>query len=166
MHDAGSDKMSQIISLEVQSIGKSIVVFRSRGSTYYRIVLVVNLLVHTSVQFCDNHWRKDISVFTLRFYHTTDEPIHNLIEFCIMSDGIDSSYRLKPFIHVTIMERRTVMLSDLLTRGHEEVVETLSLLALPSFPHTLHRCATENIEALTPEATCPFHGTDGCRLQH
>ena len=61
------------------------------------------------IEFGDVHLRVDISVFTLRGSHHCYELVHDLVEALVFRHGIDSRHRLTPFIHVSVMESRSVV---------------------------------------------------------
>ena len=96
----------------------------------------------------------------LRLGYEADYIVHDLIQLWVFVYGICCSNAFKPFVHVAIVEGRSVALALLFACRDEEVVVTVSLVGLPCLPHALQRCAAKYTEAFAPKAPGPFDGVN------
>ena len=70
----------------------------------------------------------DITVGTLGKGYLLDKLVHEGINLGVFGDGIDRSAGFEPFIHVAIVEGRTVMLAFDGACSHLEIAETIAAM--------------------------------------
>ena len=159
MYDGGIDKMSEVVCLEVQFVSESPVASFASRSAHDGVILSCETFL-IGIEFGDVHLRVYISVFTLRGSHHCYELVHDLVEALVFRHGIDSRHRLTPFIHVSVMESRSVVFALHLSGSDEEVVPSFSLLALPCLEHRQERRIVEDIKTFFPESAGPCSGAE------
>ena len=143
MDDTGCDKVTEVIGLEVETRGKG--VFLVLANLDACRILRVGMRIDAGIALRDNHRRMDVTVGALGQCHLLDELVHQGIEFRVFSDGIDRGTCFQPFIHIAVVEGRTVVLAFHRTCGHLEVAESVTAVQshginglprrVPSVPH-------------------------------
>ena len=162
--DARHHEVTQVVSLEVQSVGKSpLLVFRSDLCTDDGLVAVFAVCIDTLVSLFDDDRCVDVSIGTLCLHHLFDELIHQGIQFGVFVDGIDGSHSLQPFIHVAVVEGRSPVFALTRSGSDFEITEAVRDVRIaPGCPHALQGSVAIDIESFPPEASGPLHGTEGC----
>ena len=160
VRDTGHHQVAEVIGLEVQAIGEGTLLI---GTTHLRADGLLGCMamgVDTLVALVDNHRRMDVAIFTLCLHDTRDERIHDFIQLGIFRDGVDGGYTLHPFVHIAIVERRSIVMSFALAGCNLKVAEAMREVCIaPDIPHVLHRGAAIHGKAFAPETAGPANSS-------
>ena len=158
MDNACHNKVTKVVGLEVEAVLESRIVLRASGGADWAISPVGKAEGHSGgVSLLDDDGGMDIAIGALRFLDETDETVHDGVELSTVCHGIDRGNGFQPFVHVAVVEWRTVMLALRLACCHKEIVKALSFLRLPRLPHALHAGLAQHIETLAPKTVGPLH---------
>ncbi len=121
-----SHEMAEVVGLEVETVGKSsLLVLVSYLCAYHGLFLVGGMGVYSTVAFVNYYGSVYISVLALRLDHLVNEFVHESVKFRILVYRIDCGNGFKPFIHVSVMERRPPMLAFLTSGRNLKIAETV-----------------------------------------
>ena len=93
MNDAGHDEVPQVVGLEVQAVGKGIVLLGARRRSHHCVVVAALLFVLFLVQFGNDDWRVDVAIEALCLLDEANETVHDGLELWVVVDGIDGGHR-------------------------------------------------------------------------
>ena len=121
MYDSCGHKMTKIIGFKIQPAGKSILLILANVNANHRIILVMG--INALIKFLNNDRGVDIAVRTLGTGDHANHLVHELIQFFIFGDSIDSSTSLQPLIEIAVMKRRTLMFPFHITGRNFKITE-------------------------------------------
>ena len=158
VNDSRHHQMSQIICLEIQTVGKSpFLIFISYFRTDHRLPMRLRMRIDSLVPFFDNHRSMDIPISTLCFHNGSDHMIHQLVQFRIFIDGIYGSYPFQPFIQIAIVKRWSPMLTFACSGSYLKITKAMTYIRIiPCIPHTLQTRMAKHPETFFPKTVCPF----------
>ena len=167
MDNSCRHQVPEVIGLEVQTRGKGVLlVFTDLDASS---ILRVCMGVDASITLRDNDGRMDITIVTLGKCYLLNELIHQGVNLRVLGDSINGGTCLQPFIHVTVVEGRTMVLALYCSGSHFKVAETVTAVQshviddfprrVPSVPHVPDTRGGEHVKTVAPEATSPFDGS-------
>ena len=129
-------------------------------------ILLHRVRVDTLVTLRDYYGRMDISVSALCQCYLFDETVHQRIQLWILCDGIDCGTCFEPFVHVAVVEGRTVVLALNGACCYLEVSKAVAAMlavgiqrligCVPSVPHGPDTGRCHDIKTVGPETTRPL----------
>ena len=162
MNNTRHHEMSEIVGLEVKTIGKrAFLIFGSHLGANHGLILMESMSIDPAVALVNDHRCMDIPILPLRLDHLSDKLIHQGIKFGVFVDSIHSRHRLKPLVHIAVVERWPPMLSGTGAGSNLKVAETVrNVRIVPSVPHALKRSTAIYIKTLSPKSSGPFHSSE------
>ena len=174
VYDAGGNEVPEVIGLEVQTRGKG--VFLVLANLNACRILLDGMRVNACIAFGNDYWRVDVAIGTLGQCHLLDELVHQGVQLRVLGDGIDCGAGLEPFVHVAVVEWRSVVLALNSTGGYLEVGKAVTAVqsqlvyglvgCVPGVPHRPDASCREHVETVAPEAARPLRGSHRQVLHH
>ena len=162
-------KVSEVVGLEIQTRGKGVfLVFSDLDACR---ILSIAMRVDTRIALRNNHRGMDIAVGTLGQRYLFDETVHQLVQLTVLGHGKHSSTSLEPFVHIAIVEGRTVVLALNGTGSHLEIGKAMTAMltvfiehfpgGVPCVPHLPNSSTMHHIKHITPKTARPAGSTHG-----
>ena len=165
MNDTCRHQMAQVIGLEVQARGEGLLMVVANFDADIRVVSSMG--VNARITFGNDDRCMDIAVVALAQSHLLNELVHQHIELGVFGHSIDGCTGFQPFVHVAVVERRTVVLTLHGTRCYLEIAETVAAVGTflveclpgcsPGIPHIPDGGVAKHTETVAPETARPLH---------